>query len=624
MVVMNVMTLVYCCSASLIPRQVLFGTAAYEAPSISPDGSQIACLIAREGVLNIWVRSVSGECFLPVTQENERSIRRYFWSPDSKKIFYLQDTDGNENWHLFSIDLETNRQTDCTPFAHVHTSIVAVRNNIKDYILIALNKNHQAFHDVYKLNINTNQLTLAAKNPGNIIDWFADRFLHIRLAIKSNADGGRDVIFRRNEYAPWRMLFSWSALESLSCSVLDFAYNGFEFYCLDNRFSDTVALTSINTSTYTRKIIAQHEHYDISGVQLHPELRMVQAYTVVKQRKEIVVLDPSLDADLTRLKNFSEGDLSIISRDYEDKRWIAAYVYDNQPITYVYYDRITKVIRVLFENKPDLRHYHLVPTESVKIQSRDGLILEGYCTKPLSWTEGKKFPLVIVVHGGPWSRDAWGYDMEAQWLANRGYICLRVNYRGSTGYGKSFLAAGIHEWGGAMLNDVVNAVQWAIGKGIADPKRIGIMGFSYGGYTALCGITMTNLFACGISVSGPSNLGTFLTSLPPYFEPMKKLLYTLIGDPDTEPEFLKIRSPLFYMHNLEVPLMIVQGLNDPRVKKSESDQIVSELVKRNLVYDYLLFPDEGHGLVREKNRLMFYARAESFLAQALHGLNEEA
>jgi dipeptidyl aminopeptidase/acylaminoacyl peptidase len=342
----------------------------------------------------------------------------------------------------------------------------------------------------------------------------------------------------------------------------------------------------------------------------------------MKQRKNFVILDKTIEPDFIELQRYADGDISVVSRDHNDAHWIVAYVHDNTPIMYVYYDRASKHIEPLFFNKPALHNYTLASTQSVRIPARDGLVLEGYCTKPLTWKQGQKLPLIVMVHGGPWSRDTWGYDMEAQWLANRGYSCLRVNYRGSTGYGKSFLQLGMRQWGGTMLNDIVDAAQWAIKEGFADSEKIAVMGFSYGGYTALCATTMTEMFACGVSGMGPSNLVTFLTSLPAYFEPAKNLLYTMIGDPATDAYFLRTRSPLFHINHLRVPLLIAQGLNDPRVKKNESDQIINELVARNLAHDYVLFTDEGHGLVHERNRLIFYARAERFFADVLHGLCE--
>lgn len=622
MVVMSVVAFMDSSCVSLIPRTVLFGASSYDAPSLSPDGSTIAYLASHDGVFNLWMRGVDSAQRRQITFENDRSVRRYFWAPDSAKIFYLQDADGNENWHVFSVDLVTLEKHDYTPFPHVRAYIIAVENSIKDSILIALNHENQAYHDVYKLNVRTGQLTMMVKNPGNVVDWFADRFLHVRYALKTNVHGGRDIIFRRHEHAPWRTLFSWSAVESLLCSVLGVSYNGTDIYCLDNRFSDTVGLTIMNTLTYTKKVLGQEFQYDIAGVLLHPRLRTVQAYTVFKQRKEFVILDKTIESDFAVLQRYADGDISLISRDYNDEQWIVSYVSDNKPIMYVHYNRLTRKISSLFDNKPALRSYSLAPTEMVYIAARDGLLLEGYCTKPRAWQSGQRMPVVLLVHGGPWSRDTWGYDMEAQWLANRGYICLRVNYRGSTGYGKQFLGLGERQWGGTMLNDIVDAAHWAIDTGIADSARIGIMGFSYGGYTALCATTMTDIFACGISAGGPSNLVTFLASLPTYFESAKKLLYTMVGDPVSEEDFLKNRSPLFHVQDLKVPLLIAQGLNDPRVKKTESDQIINELMVRNLAYDYILFPDEGHGLVHERNRLVFYARAELFLARVLHGLYE--
>lgn len=627
-VVMNVLFCVpfFCTSRSLtalIPRHVFFSAASYESPTISPNGSMIAYLASHGGVTNIWIRALdSADNDYQVTYETMYGIRHYFWAPDSSKLLYLQDTNGNEQWHLYCIDLITKITHDLTPFPHVSASIVAVENSIKDSILIALNKECEAYHDVYKLNLESGCLTMVAKNPGTVTRWLADRFLHVLCALRSNPNGGRDVIFRRNESAPWRTLISWSPLEVLSSSVVDISYDGTYLYCLNNASSDTVQLERINTLFHARKIIGKDEHYDVSGVLLDPYLRTIQAYTVIKQRKKFVILDTDFEKDFARLHRYDSGDISLVSRDAHDKKWIVAYVSDHGPIEYVLYDRDTHIFQRLFFNKPELNRYSLAPTEFVKIPTRDGLLLEGYCIKPISWNSSVTYPLIILVHGGPWSRDTWGYDMEAQWLANRGYIVLRVNFRGSTGYGKHFFTLGMRQWGGTMLNDIVDSAHWAIQNGLTDAQRIAVMGSSYGGYTALCAATMTDLFACAISLAGPSNLITLLSSLPPYYESTKKLLYSMIGDPLTDLSFLQDRSPLFHLSTLKVPLLIAQGLNDPRVHKNESDQIINELNARNLPYDYVLFSDEGHVLTHEKNRLIFYARVEHFLADVLHGSYE--
>jgi dipeptidyl aminopeptidase/acylaminoacyl peptidase len=348
-------------------------------------------------------------------------------------------------------------------------------------------------------------------------------------------------------------------------------------------------------------------------------IEWTQAVSFVRERSEWQVLDPSIQADFDALRKVRDGDFSVVSRDLADTKWIVAFDLDNAPVSYYVYDRATKKAGFLFTNRPKLEKFKLAAMKPGSFQSRDGLTIHAYLTLPVD-KDPKNLPLILNVHGGPWGRDTWGLDNEAQWMANRGYAVLQINFRGSTGYGKAFLNAGDREWGAKMHDDILDSKQWAIAQGYADPNRICIYGGSYGGYATLVGVAFTPAeFTCGVDIVGPSNLVTLLKSIPPYWEPVRALFRQRVGHEETQKDFLESRSPLFKAGQIQVPLLIAQGANDPRVKQAESDQIVAAMRKNAKPVEYIVFPDEGHGFARPENRLKFYAAAEMFLAKYLGG-----
>jgi len=366
-------------------------------------------------------------------------------------------------------------------------------------------------------------------------------------------------------------------------------------------------------------VIAEDPMYDVGGVVVHPDTYEVQAVTFVKDRQETVILDESIRSDFEAIGKLHHGDLFISSRDDADDTWLVGFTADDGPVPYFSYDRKTKTGTHLFDHRPALNDYELAKMEPVVFESRDGLTLHGYVTYPAG-DERTNLPMVLNVHGGPWYRDTWGYNPEAQWFANRGYVCLQVNFRGSTGYGKEFLNAGNREWGGKMHNDLVDAVNWAIDQGIADPTKVAIYGGSYGGYAALVGATFTpDLFCCAVDIVGPCNLITFINTIPPYWSSFLQIMYERVGNPETDEEFLKSRSPLFKADRIKIPMLIAQGANDPRVKQAEAEQIVQALKDNGVDHEYMLFEDEGHGFARPENRIKFYGAAEEFLAKHLGG-----
>ena len=609
--------------SKLIPRQVIFGNPVRAQPSLSPDGKKLAYLAPVDNVLNIWVKTLGADDDRPVTRDKDRGIQQYFWAQDSSRIFYLQDTAGNENWRLYTVQLSSLKVETLTPFDGVQVNVIEYNRYHPEELLLVMNKEDQKFHDVYHLDMKTGQMELIAKNPGDFMSWVPDHDLQVRGALRARPDGGTDLLIRDAATQQWRSLISWDLEDEGESGPVTFDKGGTALYLTDSRGTDTSCLLKMDIRTQLARSVAQDPSYDIGGILVNPATYEPEAVAFSRTRQEWVVLDAGLRDDFTRIRGISDGDFFIQSRDNADTRWIVAFNLDKGPGAFYLYDRRTKKAEFLFYTMPQLKRYTLAAMEPVSFLSRDGLMLHGYLTYPAA-KQKKLLPLVVNVHGGPWVRDTWGYNPRCQWLANRGYACLQVNYRGSSGYGKKFLNAGNKEWGGKMHDDLIDAVNWAIRQGIADPKRVAIFGASYGGYAALAGATFTpDVFACAISAVGPSNLITFIKTIPPYWTSYLQTIHKRIGDPDTEAEFLRSRSPLFKVDNIKIPVFIAQGANDPRVKKEESEQIVEAMKRKGLYYEYLLFPDEGHGFVKPANRLKFYAAAERFLAKYLGGRFEE-
>jgi len=609
---------------AIIPREVLFGNPVKTTPKISPDGKMLAYLAPVKNVLNVWVKTIGKEDDRVVTKDTDRGIRRYFWAGDSKHVMYLQDVGGNENWRLYGVNLETDQIHDLTPYEDVQVQIVASDKHFPNELLIGMNKDNPKLHDVYHLDLLTGKLELVAKNPGNISSWLADANLKVRCAMAAMPEGEFDLMVREQEQGEWKKLLTWDWQESMNSEPVSFNKDGNFLYLVDSRNANASRLVKLELSSRNIEVIAEDEQYDVGDVMIHPDSYEVQAVAFRKARTEWVILDESIKDDFEAIAKLDDGDFTVSDRDNADKTWLVSFDKDNGPISYFAYDREKKKGTFLFNHMPELSRYKLARMEPISFVARDGLTIHGYITFPV-WKQKKNLPMVLWVHGGPQYRDYWGYDSRAQLLANRGYVCLQVNFRGSQGYGKSFVNAGSKEWGGKMHDDLVDAVNWAIKIGYADPDKIAIGGASYGGYAALVGATFTpNVFCCAVDIFGISNLVTWLKSAPAYWSTDLAWLYRQVGNPDTEEEFLKSRSPLFKVDQIKIPILIAQGANDPRVKRAESDQIVEAMKKKGIQYEYILFDDEGHGFAKPENRLKFTAAMEKFLAKHLGGRYEKA
>ena len=612
----------------LIPRGVLFGNPERTSPRISHDGSRLGWIAPKDGVLNVWVApidesdGVDWAAARAVTDDTDRGIRMFGWAWDGRHLLYVQDVGGDENWRLYDVDLVTGERRDLTPFEKIHAQIIGSSKRRPAEVLVGMNADNPQLHDVYRLDLETGNLVKEIENPG-YAGWLADEDLVVRCALAPLPDGSFDVQVRDSAEADWRTLLTIPAEDATSSDVVSFSGDGESLLMTSAADADTGRLTRVDLATGATTVLAEDPEADVAGVLLHPDTQDPQIVTILKDRMTYVVLDPSVEDDLKAIRGLHPGDPTFLGRDEADQTWLVGFTVDAGSISYYMYDRPSKSGRLLFEARPALSSYTLAAMEPFSFTARDGLEIHGYVTFPPG--QGRSsLPAVLDVHGGPQVRDSWGYNPEAQWFANRGYLCVQVNYRGSTGYGKAFVAAGDREWGGKMHDDLIDAVSHVAGQGWADPSRVAIYGGSYGGYAALVGAAFTpDVFCCAVDIVGPSNLKTLLETIPPYWVPMIAQLYRRVGNPETDAEFLWSRSPLSRARDIRIPLLIAQGANDPRVKQAESEQIVAALTEAGIEHEYLLFPDEGHGFAKPENRIRFYAAAERFLARYLGGRYEE-
>ena len=600
----------------LIPRETLFGNPERARPQLSPDGQHLA-LIAPDAknVLQVWLRTAEGDRQL--TADAKRGIRSYFWTYDGQHLIYMQDADGDENFHCYAVNIHTNIVRDLTPFEGVKADPIELDPDYPDQLLVGMNQNDPQVFDVYRVSLSDGTVTFDTANPGNIMSWLADPQFQVRVAVAATPDGGSNLLYRATLEQDWELLRHWSADDE--GYPVGFSADGQTLYIVGSHDANAQRLLALDLATRQETVIAADDQYDVGGVITHPTNRSLQAVAFYRDRLDWQILDETIAADFAALAQLRPGEFGISNRTLADDYWLVAYTTDDGPVYYYRYERATKTAELLFSNQPVLEQLTLATMQPLSYSARDGLTIHGYLTLPVD-LPAQNLPAVMLVHGGPWARDTWGYDPEAQWLANRGYAVLQVNFRGSTGYGKAFLNAGNREWAAKMHDDLLDGVEWLVSEGIADRSKIALMGGSYGGYAALVALTFTpDVFAAAVDIVGPSNIITLLQSIPPYWEPIKAQMYHRIGNMDTEAEFLKSRSPLFFIDRIQKPLLIGQGANDPRVKQAESDQIVAAMRQAGKPVEYALYPDEGHGFARPENRLHFYAIAEAFLAKYLGG-----
>ena len=614
--------------ANLIPRETLFGNPEKALPLISPDGKWIAYLAPVEGVLNVVVAPLSDPSKATPATHASRPIDQFAWTRQPNVLLYSQDTDGDENFHVYAVSLPGGAPRDLTPFAKTSAELQPTSAKHPDEVVIGMNDRDPKFRDLYRVNLKTGARTLLQKNDGYRGFVIGDDF-EVHLAVKTNPDGGK-TYFAPGAKKAFDTPYLTVAFEDMaSVGMYGMDDTGKTFYLDDGRGRDTTALVAMDAATKKVTILAEDPRTDVSLGLADPRTHTPLLASTTYDRKRHVVLDKRLQPDLDYLKTVVPGaDFTLDSCSDDLKRCIVTFSVSDGPVRYYAYDRAKHEAAFLFSDEPKLESLALAKMLPVTITSRDGLALVSYLTLPAGSDadgDGKPdhaLPMVLLVHGGPWARDEWGYNPDHQWLANRGYAVLSVNYRGSTGFGKKFLNAANLEWAGKMHDDLLDAVAWAVKSGIADDKKVAIYGGSYGGYAALVGLTFTpDTFACGVDVCGPSNLVTFEQTIPPYWASGLETLTKRVGDfrTDDGKKLLESRSPLTRAGAITKPLLIGQGANDPRVKQAESDQIVKSMQARGTPVSYILFSDEGHGFARPENAKAFRAVQETFLAQCLGG-----
>jgi dipeptidyl aminopeptidase/acylaminoacyl peptidase len=615
----------------LIPREALFGNPTRAGGHVSPDGKWLGWLAPHQGVMNVWLAPADDPAAgRRMTNATDRPIPSYFFAPDSRSILYIQDKAGDENYLFYQVDIESGEERCLTPFENTRVSLVGSSHAIKDKVLVGLNNRDPRHHDVYQLDLATGALELVLQNEG-YVGFVADDALTLRYAVRQNAAGGSDMFEIRDGEIAAEPAESTGLEDALTTGVAGFTADGRTLYWYDSRGRDTAALLAQDTATGEKRVLAESDKADIGGTLRHPRTGEVQGFVVDYLKSEKIAFDPDLAATLEWLAEQLPGEFGINSRTEDDSKWVVWHDPVTAPTRVHLFDRAAQTLTEFYVSRPELEGAPLQPMHALELRARDGLVLPSYLTLPPgSDPQGRGIPqaavpMVLLVHGGPWARDGYGFNRAHQWLANRGYAVLSVNFRGSTGFGKHFVNAANLEWGARMHDDLIDAVEWAVAEGVAERERIAIMGGSYGGYATLAGLTFTpETFACGVDIVGPSNLETLLETIPPYWEPMVKQFHERMGNPATPEgkQLLVERSPLHKADRICRPLLIGQGANDPRVKQSESDQIVEAMKTHGIPVTYVVFPDEGHGFAKPANNIAFNAITENFLATVLGGRAE--
>ncbi|GKQ53073.1 S9 family peptidase [Bradyrhizobium sp. Ce-3] len=605
---------------ALIARKVFFDNPDYINVRLSPDGTQLSWVAPLDGVNNLWVASLSDlKAARPVTRVTDRNISNvYRWAHTNRHVVFFRERDGDENWRAASVDITDGKIVPLTPETGVRSFLQESDRKFPEEMLLRHNQRDKRYFDMYRVNVATGASELVYENH-DYVALITDSTFQLRLASRLIADGSAEV-FERSPDGSWAPFMTVPIAETDTTQLLDFSTDGKTLYLIDSRGRDKAALFALDMATRQTTLLAADDDADIVRA-IFDENRRPLAALAIKDRMRWHAVDQSVANDLADLSRYGAGDISFVSNSDDLRLGTVHFERDTESAEFALFDRKTREVRKLFTQRRALDGLALRRLEPVVIPSRDGLHLNCYLTRPVEAPAGP-VPLVLVIHGGPYYRDTWGFSPIHQWLANRGYAVLAVNYRGSTGFGKAFITAADHEWGGKMHDDLIDAVDWAIAQGIADPKRVGFFGGSYGGYSALVAATKTpDVFACIVDLFGISNLVTFMASIPPYWGPWISVWKNRLGDPGTETgrAFLVERSPLTHIDRAVKPILIAQGMRDVRVVAAESEQMVNALKQRGVPVTYITFADEGHGFVRPQNQLAFYGVTEAFLAKHLGG-----
>ena len=604
----------------LIPMKDFFRNPQKIGFSLSPDGTHFAFLQSWEDRLNIFTQKIGEEKEIRITESSERDIAGYLWAND-QRIVYAQDDAGDENFKLYAVDIDGSDRKILTPFEEVRVLLVDDLEDDPDEMLMTINYRDKRLFDVYRININNGEMEMVAKNPGNIVGWLTDHDGKLRIATTS--DGvNKSILYREKESDPFEVMITTSFKETLA--PLFFTFDNQYLYISSNLGRDKQAIFKYDIVHHQfLEEIYSHPEVDVSTLLKSEKQKKITGVAYFTDKRKYHFFDQERKTLQEELEQRFPGYEVVIADRSKDENKLIIVTYSDKVLeAYYFYDLITGEFKKIVEISPWLDEEFMADMQPIQYTSRDGLIIHGYLTLPRE-LPSKDLPVVINPHGGPWARDYWGYNPEVQFLANRGYAVLQMNFRGSTGYGRKFWELGFKEWGRKMQDDITDGVNWLTEKGIADPDRIGIYGGSYGGYAALAGLAFTpDLYACGVDYVGVSNILSWFEAIPPYWEPLRDMFYEMVGDPEKEMELLKAASPLFHVDNIKVPLFIAQGANDPRVPKAESDQMVEALKVRGIEVPYMVKENEGHGFANEENRFDFYRAMEKFLGKYLGGRAE--
>lgn len=598
-----------------IPLEDFFKNPDKTAFALSPDGKNLAFLGPYNDRKNIFIQTLDfKKPAKRITAVSDRDLSGFFWA-NNDRLIYVRDFEGDENYHLFSVMSDGSAEKDLTPFPNVRVNIIDILYDDDENIIISMNKRNPQIFDPYRLNIVSGKITLLAENPGNYTGWMTDHNGRLLLAVATDGVNS-SLLYRKNENGPFETLLITNFKESVEPLFFDFE-DSTKIYALSNLGRDKSAVVKLDLlSGKEIEKIFEHPDVDVSYMAYSRKRRVPTSISYITWKREFKFFDKTVEALYKRLEEeLKDVEIVLSSTNREEDKFIVRSFSDRSLGAYYYYDKNSDKLLKIADVSPWLPENELANVKPIQFTTSDGLNIQGYLTLPPG-KEAKKLPVVVNPHGGPWARDVWTFNPEVQFLANRGYAVLQINFRGSTGYGRKFWEASFGQWGLKMQDDISEAVQWLINKGIADEKKIAIYGGSYGGYAALAGVTFTpGLYACGIDYVGVSNLFSFMNTIPPYWELYRKMLYEMVGNPEDREDSLRMHatSPVFHTDKIKVPLLIAQGAKDPRVNKAESDQIVNALKSRNVAVEYILKDNEGHGFQNQENRFEFYGRMEKFL-----------
>ena len=606
--------------APIIPLKDFFRNPEKSSFRISPDGTKLAFMQPWKSRMNIFVQEIGKPGEVQATFAEARDIAGYFWKNNNRLVF-LQDKGGNENFHLFAVDADGKNQVELTPGDAVRAEIIDDLFDNESEMIVGLNKRNPEIFDAYRINIVTGEMKMIAENPGNITGWVTDNTGAIRGA--TTTDGiNTAVLYRKSEAEAFQVLKSTNFKETFAPLYFDF--DNKTLFVSSNLGRDKTAIIAYDPDANKElRLIYEHPEVDVSALLRSRKRKVITAVAYETDKSHYHFLDAQREALQKKFDSRFPGyEVSLTGTNRNEDKMLVYVGSDRSYGQYWFYDQGKDEFIKLADMAPWLNEEYLSEMKPVRYTSRDGMVINGYLTLPKG-VPAKNLPVVINPHGGPWARDSWGFNPEVQFLANRGYAVLQMNFRGSVGYGRKFWEASFKQWGKTMQDDITDGVNWLIKEGIADPKRVAIYGASYGGYATLAGITLTpELYACAVDYVGVSNLFTFMGTIPPYWKPYLDMMYEMVGDPEKDKDLMTAASPVFHVEKIKCPLFIAQGANDPRVAKAESDQIVEALKKRGIDVPYMVKDNEGHGFANEENRMEFYREMEKFFAKYLGGRKE--